>query len=212
MNYFKDYMEQSKTTAIYPGNGTDMGLGYCLTGLAGECGEVLEVIKKIYRDDNSKITNTSRHRLASEVSDMCWYIAQSLTEINSKAPIITSRFASIEGAAWSEFSRTKMNDFKPEFLKLQMHSFNIHSLVTEVLEVYKDYRLKPKNPFQIKYVEKVLLAILNAVIVLSNLIRVPFYNILKMNVDKLFARKKAGALKGSGESIKTRIKRNPSEY
>ncbi len=45
------YQQQTAKTAVYPGQGTLLGLTYTLLGLAGEAGETVEQLKKSFRDD-----------------------------------------------------------------------------------------------------------------------------------------------------------------
>ena len=40
-------------------------------GLGGECGEVLDIIKKSYRDQK----NIDLNHLKEEIGDVCWYVA-----------------------------------------------------------------------------------------------------------------------------------------
>jgi len=77
---FKEYQEQSRTTAIYPNIGNNFI--YPTLGLAGETGEVCEKIKKILRDDNGIISEEKRKNLKKEIGDILWYIANLSSELN----------------------------------------------------------------------------------------------------------------------------------
>ena len=69
----KEYIEFTRTTAIYPG-ANDHGFNevlYLTLGLASEAGEVAGKIKKIVRGD--KIDPES---YLSELSDVLWYLAR----------------------------------------------------------------------------------------------------------------------------------------
>jgi NTP pyrophosphatase (non-canonical NTP hydrolase) len=59
--------------AVYPdaGTGTDREMMYLGLGLGGEAGEVLEKIKKAYRD--GQFDNDA---LAKEIGDVYWYLGQ----------------------------------------------------------------------------------------------------------------------------------------
>ena len=52
---FDEYQKQASTTALYPGQGTFIGLAYASLGLNGEAGETGEQVKKIWRDDAADI-------------------------------------------------------------------------------------------------------------------------------------------------------------
>jgi len=77
---FKEYQEKSRKTVVYPDAGNNFI--YPALGLAGETGEVIEKIKKIVRDKNYKIDNETREKIAKEIGDVLWYIAQLCTELN----------------------------------------------------------------------------------------------------------------------------------
>lgn len=65
---FKDYQELAASTAIYP---DDKKLIYPLLGLAGECGEVFEKVKKHFRDGRV----LDKDDLGKELGDILWYLS-----------------------------------------------------------------------------------------------------------------------------------------
>lgn len=99
---FAEYQEGTAKTAIYPGQGTALGLVYCALKLAGESGEVAENVGKAIRDDglldnklvgHPKVLQTAacymrdlsvdRHnKLVKELGDALWYISQMATELD----------------------------------------------------------------------------------------------------------------------------------
>ena len=48
---------------------------YCSLGLAGESGEVVELTKKLIRDDQLNLTDERRERFKEELGDVMWYLA-----------------------------------------------------------------------------------------------------------------------------------------
>lgn len=78
---FNEYQEKAAETAIYP---KDLGLGlyYVALGLAGEAGEFAGEVSKLIRDDKGQLTPERAEKLKSEASDVIWYIAAVLTELN----------------------------------------------------------------------------------------------------------------------------------
>jgi len=74
-----EYQINSWKTAIYPNKGNN--LYYPALGLGGECGEVLEKIKKIFRDNNSEINSEKKQELSKELGDVLWYIAALCSEL-----------------------------------------------------------------------------------------------------------------------------------
>ena len=79
---FNKYQKLAKKTAVYPNIGKNFT--YPTIGLMGEAGEVANKIKKLIRDDGSKITKERREELKAEIGDMLWYIAQLSTELGLK--------------------------------------------------------------------------------------------------------------------------------
>ncbi len=79
---FDDYQTQSKVTDT----GTVIGTHYVyLTlGLAGEAGELVNKIKKIFRDDGGKVTNERKVMIQQELGDALWYISQLATAFDMK--------------------------------------------------------------------------------------------------------------------------------
>lgn len=78
---FDVYQALASDTAVYPGQGTFMGLAYAALGLNGEAGETAEQIKKTWRD-NGVVDDERRAKIIKELGDTLWYAAQIATEIN----------------------------------------------------------------------------------------------------------------------------------
>lgn len=76
---FADYQKKSRRTAKYPEIGHKVI--YPALGLAGESGEVLNKIKKIFRDDEGQLTQQMREDVKKELGDLLWYMAQICTEL-----------------------------------------------------------------------------------------------------------------------------------
>ncbi len=76
---FEEYQKESGKTAVYPNRGNNFI--YPALGLGGEAGEVLEKIKKILRDKHGEIDEETREKLAKELGDVLWYVAQLCTEL-----------------------------------------------------------------------------------------------------------------------------------
>jgi len=52
-----------------------MKIVYPALGLAGETGEVIEHVKKMYRDSSRVLDAERRAKLIKEIGDVLWYIA-----------------------------------------------------------------------------------------------------------------------------------------
>ncbi len=68
----KEYQKTARTTAIYPDK---FKILYPALGIVGECGEVVEKIKKMIRDSDNTLDDTVKNEIAKELGDCCWYLA-----------------------------------------------------------------------------------------------------------------------------------------
>lgn len=82
---FSDYQKKSSETAVYP---QEIGLAYVGLGLVGEAGELSNIIKKVYRDDNGVLTEAKRTKLIDELSDCLWYIAQMAVQLDVDLDVV----------------------------------------------------------------------------------------------------------------------------
>lgn len=76
---FEDYQSAASTTALYPKRLEN--LEYPTLGLAGEAGEVANIVKKIQRDHGGMITEEVRGKLKDELGDVLWYISACADEL-----------------------------------------------------------------------------------------------------------------------------------
>ncbi len=77
---FETYQKQSRKTAMYPDK--DNNFIYPTLGLVGESGEVAEKIKKVIRDKNGLMDDSSKMDVKKELGDVLWYLSQLATELN----------------------------------------------------------------------------------------------------------------------------------
>jgi NTP pyrophosphatase (non-canonical NTP hydrolase) len=73
-----EYQRLSRRTAQYP---REAWLAYPALGLAGEAGEVAEHAKKAIRDDAGVLDDERRAKMAKELGDVLWYVAQLASEL-----------------------------------------------------------------------------------------------------------------------------------
>ncbi|MCD9186853.1 MAG: nucleoside triphosphate pyrophosphohydrolase family protein [Pyrinomonadaceae bacterium] len=76
---FEEYQSEAKQTALYPNRLSN--LEYPTLGLAGEAGEVANIVKKIQRDHGGTVTDETRARLKDELGDVLWYISACADEL-----------------------------------------------------------------------------------------------------------------------------------
>lgn len=78
---FDDYQAQARTTVVYAQVSGISLLAYVALGLAGECGELSNKIKKVYRDDNGFLTDARRAEIVKELGGCQWYLSQLCSEL-----------------------------------------------------------------------------------------------------------------------------------
>ena len=76
---FEDYQSEASQTALYPRRMSN--LEYPTLGLAGEAGEVANIVKKIQRDHDGIINDETRAKLKDELGDVLWYISACADEL-----------------------------------------------------------------------------------------------------------------------------------
>ena len=94
---FDDYQSAAAETAIYPSRGEPLGIAYTALGANGEAGEVAEVVKKVIRDNNGVFDDAARNRLAKEIGDVLWYLAETATQAGlSLGDIASANYAKLK--------------------------------------------------------------------------------------------------------------------
>jgi len=91
-----EYQRLATRSAIYPGQGTPLGLAYVALKLNGEAGEFAEHVGKSMRDDNLVSTTAicgdpvvlihemhpeRRELLIKEIGDVLWYLSAACNEL-----------------------------------------------------------------------------------------------------------------------------------
>lgn len=76
---FEEYQSEAGKTALYPRRMAN--LEYPTLGLAGEAGEVANIVKKIQRDHGGVINDEIRTKLKDELGDVLWYISACADEL-----------------------------------------------------------------------------------------------------------------------------------
>lgn len=67
-----DYQSRALQTAVYPDHFRTI---YPVLGLAGEAGEVADLVKKAIRDDEGVFTPERLQKAKLELGDVFWYLA-----------------------------------------------------------------------------------------------------------------------------------------
>ena len=89
---FSDYQAQTVATIVYPfERHSQEAINYCILGLGGEVGEILEKWKKILRDVGGSVTLEKKEELGKELGDVMWYLASLARELNLDLSEIASK-------------------------------------------------------------------------------------------------------------------------
>lgn len=70
---FNQYQIEAEKSAGYPDIGARFV--YPALGLAGEAGEVVEKVKKIFRNHQGVVTDAYKEEIKKELGDVLWYVA-----------------------------------------------------------------------------------------------------------------------------------------
>ncbi len=93
-----------------PGNAAEDKVLYCLLGLAGETGELMEAVKKRYRDwghwNSAVISLADSPEIASELGDVLWYLTKLCEQLGTSLEEIAQ--GNLDKLA--ERSRTRRRD------------------------------------------------------------------------------------------------------
>lgn len=68
INILEKYQEFQNNTEI-----KEFDIQYMALGLGGEVGEV-QKLKKLFRDDNGRMSNSRKEKLITELGDVMWYL------------------------------------------------------------------------------------------------------------------------------------------
>jgi NTP pyrophosphatase (non-canonical NTP hydrolase) len=77
---FEEYQRESRKTARYPEIHGNKFI-YPAMGVAGEAGEFMEKVKKMFRDDDGILTEKRKDEIVKELGDIMWYISQVCTDL-----------------------------------------------------------------------------------------------------------------------------------
>lgn len=75
---FNEYQDECVKTDVGTSAQDNLKPGwmYYVLGIGGETGELLEKIKKLFRDDYGEVTEERRKAIALEMGDILWYMAR----------------------------------------------------------------------------------------------------------------------------------------
>ena len=190
---FEEYRLKADVVAQYPGRMSKDGLVYCLMGVGGESGELLEKVKKIYRDKNSIIDEEAKEWLIKEMGDIFWYCSQIYSETGenfSNLYLVPNYISEINH--FQEYVSHSIIDKRNNINNLMKRCFLLIKDVGRLLEKYVDETMS-KYDLWIKVTN--ILFHLSAICLI---IETTLENVANTNIEKLYTRKERGKLQGSG--------------
>ena len=175
---YATYQDAARETCSYePINGSY--LTYPVLGCAGEVGEILEKIKKVYRDNNGEIDASVRYGLLLELGDVLWFISCLCDELDIKfTDINISEVNNTD--RWARFSLADLG------IEMSALSGRISSSST----------LGRMNKAVMGHAVTQLFLFIHIV---ADRIGVPIATIMWSNINKLSDRVRSGKLAGSGD-------------
>ena len=186
----QEYQVKARGTAFYArSNGTKMI--YPTLGLVGECGEVVEKIKKLIRDDDNEMSPERRDGIKKELGDVMWYCANICCDTDLDLDMIHKmRNASITQSIRSLILPRLV-------LRMNRHA----SMAAELLEQWH-YRYNSNITESERFSELPdhLTHILVCIEEIGKRCGFTLEEIYVTNIEKLLSRKRRGKAKGDGDN------------
>lgn len=189
----KEYQEKARSTAIYHvGEDYDASLRmiYPALGLVGECGEVAEKIKKLYRDDNAVLTEKRKEAIKKELGDCCWYLSNLCSDTDTDLQVCYEMKNS------SQTQRVR----GMKFPQLILHINRCASIIAEALESwYYNYDCCLGERSRFIAIAHNATKVLVCIEELASRCDCTLEEIYTNNIEKLLSRKERGVIKGEGD-------------
>lgn len=184
-----EYQKMARSTAIYL-DIDNSRLLYPALGIVGECGEVVEKIKKLLRDDNGEMKPDRAAAIAKELGDCCWYLANICCDTGHDLDMIYDMRNSS--------TIHQIHELELPQLVLQMSRYATE--IAERLETwYYKYRGRPGEGSRFSLPDRMSL-IITYIEEVANRCGFTLEDICLANIEKLANRKDRGTLKGEGDN------------
>jgi len=183
----KQFQTTARKTAIYLTQ-PSCAMIYPLLGLVGECGEVSDKVKKMFRDDNGLMTEERSSSILNELGDCCWYVASVCSDAGIDLQLMYDMRGTFKHTAKS------MN-----IVQLTLHMNILASKIAEVLSE-KYYGNGGDNKYNNLHniydnISNILVCIEELSIKLSSKLE----DVYDLNIRKLLSRKNRGTINGDGD-------------
>lgn len=185
----REYQEKARSTAIY--DHSKIAMLYPGLGLVGECGEVCEKVKKLFRDDNGELTDSRKQAIRKELGDCCWYLANTCEDISFD---LKMAYAMVDSLCVQRVS-------KKELPQIALYMCRKAANVAHALEQwYYEYRCCPAENNRFLSIPHDIAKIMCCIEEIAVRCDSTLEEIYSANIDKLLSRKERGTLKGEGDN------------
>lgn len=185
----REYQESARSTAIY-GKARVSNMIYPALGIVGECGEVVDKIKKMIRDDNCEITEDRKNGIEKELGDCFWYLANICCETNHDLSMMRAMRIT------SEFQRMR-NIPLPRIALSLSHYASLLAASLEDWHYNKDGRTNYRDNYT--DIPHHISSIIVCIEEIARRFDLTIKDICETNILKLTERKRKGTLKGDGD-------------
>mgnify|MGYP001238710083 CR=1 FL=1 len=180
----KDYNQQALQTRIYPNVGNNYA--YCLFGLVGESGELLE-------KSFSETEEFNLQDVIKELGDNTWYVVGLADELKLSERFLNSSFNANKSA---EDLEKMQADYHVSLVRLPILIGTIGEIVKKAIR--DNNGVIPEAKLEVIY--NVLVEYWNQLILISNILGYKIEEVCQINIDKLTKRAVEGKISGSGDN------------
>lgn len=180
----KDYNNQALQTRIYPNVGNNYA--YCLFGLVGESGELLE--KSFSESGDFDLPDVIK-----EIGDNTWYVVGLADELKLSARFLDATFKTNQTTA--ELEKIEA-DYHVALVRLPILIGTIGEIVKKAIR--DNNGVIPEAKLEVIY--NVLIEYWNQLILISNILGYTIEEVCQINIDKLTKRAVEGTISGSGDN------------
>jgi len=186
---FAQYQAKARETAIYIEN-PNIVMRYPAMGIIGECGEVAEKIKKLWRDDDCKMTEKRRVSIKHELGGCMWYLANICcdTDHDLKVAYTMRTVGAIHSVRGMTIERKVIH----------MHS--IASQLASHLEHWYSRGSSLLDKWNYKEIPELMSRMLVCIEAICIELGLTIENVCAANLEQLASRKARGTLRGDGDN------------
>lgn len=182
-----EYQTKAKSTAIYS---QDYKMLYPALGIVGECGEVAEKIKKLFRDDGGDMTSERKESIKKELGDSCWYLANICCDTNLNLEMMYK----MRGA--NILLQIRSLTLPQLVLHMNMHA---NLLAQSLQRWYYDDQGRINEFDKYTKIPQNISHVISCIEEIGRRCDFALKQIYSSNIEKLLSRQKRGVLKGEGD-------------